>query len=65
MKGLILILISFCAIGIVSFVYLNAVEIEECRKWQEYAVKFEGFYLVAWQAEQCQAHNIIIDAPIK
>lgn len=45
---------------------MNQSEIVECRKWQEQAAQFAGgFYLVKWQSEQCQAHNITINAPVK
>lgn len=40
-------------------------EINECRKWQEYSAQYSGFYLVQWQADQCKAHEIIINAPVK
>lgn len=40
-------------------------EIAECKKWQEMSAQFEGFYLVQWQADQCEARNIIINAPVK
>ncbi len=52
---------------------LNQSEINECVEWQkqaeEYQAVFGGtkkelFYLTKWQADQCQAHGIIINAPI-
>lgn len=53
-----------------AFVYLlissaTTSEKYECYKWQEQSAKFEGFYLVGWQSEQCKAHNIIVNAPVK
>lgn len=40
-------------------------EINECRQWQEYAAQFDGFYLVQWQKDQCDAHSVIINAPVR
>lgn len=44
---------------------MNRSEKVECRKWQEDAAKYQGFYIVQWQADQCKAHDIIINAPVK
>lgn len=61
-------------IGIVLFIGVgmwafedgtNKGEIVECKKWQSEAAQYSGFYLTKWEAEQCVAHNIIINAPIK
>lgn len=43
-----------------------ASETVECQKWQTEAdgYKSSGFYLLKWQAEQCAAHDIIINAPV-
>ena len=44
---------------------LDAHEQVECYKWQQQASQFEGYYLTDWQKQQCDHHNIIINAPIK
>lgn len=36
----------------------------ECLKWQGDAEKYEKYYIVEWQAEQCQSYDIIINAPV-
>lgn len=41
-------------------------EVTECRKWQEQAAEYApSFYIVQWQADQCKAHDITINAPVK
>jgi len=40
-------------------------EIRECKKWQEYSAQYQGFYIVQWQKDQCDAHQITINAPVK
>ena len=40
---------------------INHQEFKECHQWQQQAEQFPDFYLTAWQSEQCQAHNIIIN----
>lgn len=62
-----LILIAGLAGGITLLVVksIDGNEIHECRKWQEMAAQYQGFYLVQWQADQCSYHNIIINAPVK
>ena len=40
-------------------------EIVECLKWQSQASEYPQYYLLGWQVEQCNAHNIIINAPVK
>lgn len=44
---------------------LDQNEVVQCRQWQEQSAQYAGFYLVQWQADQCKAHNIIINAPVK
>lgn len=44
---------------------LNKSEVVECNQWKAQAVEFKGFYLTQWQADQCAAHNIEINAVIK
>lgn len=43
---------------------VNKTERAECLKWQSEARQFVGYYLTSWQAAQCSAHNIEVDAPI-
>lgn len=52
-------------IGLVIESGINKGEIVECNKWQEHAAMYEGFYLVQWQKDQCDAHQITINAPVK
>jgi len=37
----------------------------ECRTWQKEAQEIQGYWLTQWQADQCQAHGIKVEAPIK
>lgn len=39
-------------------------EVDDCHKYQDYAGKFEAFYLTQWQADMCAAHDIKINAPV-
>ncbi len=40
-------------------------EVVECRAWEQQAKDYDQFYIAKWQDEQCKAHKIIINAPIK
>lgn len=41
-------------------------EIHECQKWQGEAAQYgDRFYLVQWQADQCRAHSIAVNASIR
>lgn len=57
--------------GILAFIIvlvpysLDRLEIHECMQWQGYAKTLTGFYLTQTQNDQCVAHGIIINAPIK
>ena len=44
---------------------MNVREVVECNQWKDQATIYPLFYLTEWQAEQCAAHNIIINAPIQ
>lgn len=44
---------------------LNRSERLECLAWRNYSQQYAGFYLTEWQADQCLAHDITINAPIK
>lgn len=69
-KEIILIVIGFITLTIAFFYLggtaLNKSEIAECYEWQEQAIEYRaaGFYLTGWQAAQCAAHNIEVDAPV-
>lgn len=45
-------------------------EVIDCEKWQQQAEDARQgernlFYLEKWQADQCEAHGIVINAPIR
>lgn len=40
-------------------------EIVECKKWQKQAEQYELFYITQYQNQQCLAHNLVVNAPIK
>lgn len=44
---------------------LSRNEVYECNQWQGWSKQFDGFYLTQWQADQCAAHGISINAPVK
>lgn len=45
---------------------LDRAEIVECNQWAKQAEEFgSAFYLTQWQADQCNAHNISINAIVK
>ncbi|MDE2102573.1 MAG: hypothetical protein KGL39_35325 [Patescibacteria group bacterium] len=54
-------------LGLISLlnIGLSRQEEAECYQWQNQAKHYAGFYLTQWQSEQCLAHGISIDAPIK
>lgn len=51
--------------GMVAFIGFGRNEVVECNQWQSQAQQYPSFYLVAWQKAQCDAHGIIINAPVK
>ena len=54
------------SIGIMMKNGVNSEEISECHEWQQQAAQFAGgYYLLGWQVEQCRAHNISINTPVK
>lgn len=68
MKNIISITLFLIAVGLLLSLVKTAVdkeEIGECQSWQEQAAQYQGFYVVQWQADQCAAHGITINAPIK
>lgn len=40
-------------------------EIVECDSWSAQAAQYSNFYLTQWQKDQCDAHGITINAPVK
>lgn len=40
-------------------------ETAECISWKSQSVEYPGFYLTKWQAEQCAARHIQIEAPVR
>lgn len=61
-------IIAILAIGCVIWALGNSMdqsEIVECNQWKEQSTQYAGFFLAEWQAEQCTAHHININAPVK
>jgi hypothetical protein len=58
-------IIGIAILGWATVNAMNSNEVVECNQWQSQASEYSGFYLTHWQADQCKAHNIIINAPIK
>jgi 3D (Asp-Asp-Asp) domain-containing protein len=64
--------IFYIAIGLLlsfAFVKVAAVGLDrqeeyECQKWQQWAKDYPLFYLTRWQADQCEAHGIKVEAPV-
>lgn len=57
-----------CAVIVFGFILnigMNKSEVVNCNKWKAEASEYANYYLLQWQADQCAAHNIEIDAPIK
>jgi len=49
-----------------AFVYsIGNSESLECSKWKDQAGQYPGYYITQWQADQCSAHKVEINAPIK
>lgn len=44
---------------------MNVREIGECTRWNREAGRYPGYYLTQWQKDQCDAHAIFINAPVK
>lgn len=59
--------IAIATLGLMA-VYFLAIprqETADCLKWQQQAQDYPNFYLTQWQADQCKANGISINAPIK
>jgi hypothetical protein len=50
---------------IALFVGMNRQEVVECDTWAQQASQYPAFYLTQWQADQCAAHHITVNAPVK
>lgn len=58
--------ILFSAAFVAAFVVgTGRSEVMECNKWNQEADAYPGFYLAHWQKDQCDAHGIVINAPVK
>ncbi len=44
---------------------INTQEVGECRTWTANAKVLNNYYFTQWQADQCAAHGITVNAPIK
>ena len=44
---------------------LDRQEVVDCNKMQSQSMQYSNFYLLQWQKDMCDAHNIIIEAPIQ
>lgn len=55
------------AAGLVTAILVGTSRSEnaECIKWSQEADAYPGFFLAQWQFDQCSAHGIKIDAPVK
>ena len=51
--------------GWIMLIGFDRTEVVECLKWQNEAKEYQKYYLTAWQDEQCRAHSIVVDAPVK
>jgi len=43
---------------------VESYETKECKQWAEDAEKYPGYYLTQWQADQCEARGVKVNAPI-
>lgn len=64
MAGVVVVVMIIGALFLGVFLGANSSEIAECKQWQEYAAKYQGFYLVNWQKEQCEAQGVEVNAPV-
>lgn len=49
----------------ITVIAVSRDEQSECMEWQSQAKSYPGYYITQWQYDQCQAHGISIDAPVK
>lgn len=45
--------------------FVSVVEKDECKEWTMQATRLKDYYFTQWQADQCSAHGIQVNAPIK
>jgi ssDNA-specific exonuclease RecJ len=43
----------------------DKIEIQECLTWQKQSAEHPDYYITKWQKGQCDAHQIIINSPVK
>ncbi len=58
-------LVVVFVLSVTIFNALDRSEVVECRKWRSEARSYPEYYILDWQNQQCLAHNIQIDAPIR
>lgn len=58
---MILLIASFILLWVYA---IGRSEIVECLNWNNQASAYSGFYLTEWQYNQCESHNIFIDARV-
>lgn len=65
MKEFIILILIVIIFGFIINIGLGKTEKIECRTWQKQAEKHADYYLSEWQKQQCDYHNIKINAPVK
>ena len=62
----IVVLAALIGAGIWALNYgVNKQEVVDCLTWQQQADVYPAFYLLKWQKDQCDAHHITVNAPMK
>lgn len=62
--SVVVVLASLLLINI-TMISIDKSEVSSCMKLKQQAKDYTGFFLLQWQDEMCQAHDINIDAPIR
>lgn len=57
--------IAMAALAWMSGAIWERQEVYECTKWAKEAKEYRGYYLLEWQAKQCEYRNIVVDAEVK
>lgn len=60
-KGIIVlisIIIGLAVFAMIAEAGIERIEKIECRQWESDSQKFEGWYSLSWQREQCEHYNI-------
>lgn len=61
--AIVFVAVCFSALISISF---DRSEVVECNTWARQAQEYSTqFYLLGWQKAQCDAHGLIINAPVK